>query len=931
MEKFLVKINSYHNQECIRNGTGIVIDNNLILTAEHVVCGQEHYVIINSVKFSAKIISKNSVAAVLKIETNSLTKVANIFCVEEIFSKEVDWKAFGFISNEQLEHSITGRGILPAVTEDDDWDYYLANIMTGRAKNYSGLSGSPVFCNNRIVGILQMQSYDAEGALGVRMSSVNMFADLLQDKNIKENECKLVMKMKFSDFTVTQVNKNIKSRKYIPDIYVEESDYKELLRYFADPILFLKKAIREVKEINFCQYNLLLDKCDEKTITFARFDESISFSDYGNILEDFNNEIRYAESKIKSLSKINKPSNELTLSQYYKNKQNIFNNSIEHCLWKIKNKIEHISLRYLLLTKDAGQGKTNFLCDFTMNFLIKKNYFVMYYNAYDFKENPWQVINDQLKSFGNYTLEYIFSIIKNQWKITGRPLLIIIDGLNENAIVENFGASLKDFLEKCNNYSFIKVILTTRNEFLKERFSEIENGTYEKFFKHVDMYVRNDNFKERIFRGYLQYFDIIIRENTLSDRAYEKLTKDILLLRFFCEVHAGKRQLYLYDVYKYEVFNQYIEKKADEYSLEFPIVQLNHKDNVYSLLDKIAEYMLNNRQFFKVPSSIFSEQEQRLLYKMVSNEVVFKDEELIKMGMLEKLSMVISFTFDEFRDFCLTEYILKNYNEEQIVELWEKINLKNLTIKEGVSKYLFYLARVMSQDKLLPILKELPGYEKLYWRYIWGLEDKWFHEEDKKLWKRELIGSEGYGKRIVNDLILKYDCDYFKIINIKLLFEVLDELAIENSKYSEFLNKMFQTYYESQYGFRQVEPACPYNYLLDWLHRNVGYDEWNKDHRMIFKLTLYLFDLDCWNTIELWEKLYEFSPDIVIDILKEMNNYPNESINGNLKQLLQHLINMDINQSYSIIIRQLYEKNIFCNDINIDFDSILAIIYGDKK
>ncbi|WP_196605404.1 serine protease family protein [Pectinatus haikarae] len=931
MEEFIVKVNSYYNQECIRNGTGIVIDNNLILTAKHVVCGQEHFVVINDCKISAQIIKENSAVAVLKIETNSLTKVADIFCLEEIFSQEVDWKIYGFISNEQLEHSVTGRGILPSVTEADDWDCYLTNIIAGKANDYSGLSGAPVLCNNRIVGILQMQSYDNDGSLGIRMSSVNRFADLLQDKNIKENECKLVLKKKLSDFTVVQINKNIKSRKYIPDIYVEESDYKEFLRYFADPILFLRKAIREIKDVNFCKYNKLLDECNEKKITFDRFNENISFSDFNNVFEDFNNEICYAENKTKALKEIK---NSQILSQYFKIRQNIFNNSIEHSLWRIKNKIKYNSLKFLLLTKDAGQGKTNFLCDFTMNFLIKKNYFVLYYNAYDFKENPWLVISEELKSFGNHTIEYIFSVIEDQWQKTGRSFVIIIDGLNENTVMENFGANLKGFLEKCNNYSFIKVILTTRNEFLKEKFSGLENGTYEKFFEHIDMAIRNESFKERIFKGYLQYFQIIIRENTLSDRAYKKLTEDILLLRFFCEVNAGKKQLYLYDVYKYEVFNQYIEKKADEYSLEFPVMQLNHKDNVYSLLDKIAKYMLDNMEFFKVPSNIFSEKEQSLLYKMVSNEVVFKDEELIQIGMLRKTAMVISFTFDEFRDYCLTEYILKNYDKEKISELWGKLEENYSTIKEGVSKYLFYLARVMSPDSLLPILKELPGYEKLYWRYIWGLEDKWFQGDDKRLWKRELIDCKKYSKRIVYDLILKYDCDYFKIININLLFEVLNELAIENSKYSEFLNEMFQIYYKHEYGYSQTESsaACPYNYLLDWLQANVEYDKWNIDHRIIYKLTLYLFDLDCWNTINLWKNLYEFSPDIAIDILKEMNNYPNGGLNGNIKQILSSLVNMDIKQSsYDIIIKQLYEENIFCNDIDIDFDSIFTLIYGEKK
>lgn len=176
--------------------------------------------------------------------------------------------------------------------------------------------------------------------------------------------------------------------------------------------------------------------------------------------------------------------------------------------------------------------------------------------------------------------------------------------------------------------------MTTRNEFLQERFSMIETGRYQKRFKQIDMWGRDDDFKERIFRGYLSYFDIAIREDTLSERAYDLLTKDVLLLRFFCEVHEHQQQMYLYDVYKYRVFQKYVEKKEKEYRENE--IRLNQGNDLHSLLNKIVQYMLENNNYFHVPTRIFDKDEEQLLIKMLNNEVIFKDELVEKVGFLEK-------------------------------------------------------------------------------------------------------------------------------------------------------------------------------------------------------------------------------------------------------------------------------------------------------
>ena len=97
------------------------------------------------------------------------------------------------------------------------------------------MSGSPVFCDERIVGILQMQGSNRKGELGIRMSSIKTLLRLLPDKSIKKNEYLLKIQESLNQYTRQQIEKNLQSKKYIPDIFVEERNYKEKIRFFADP------------------------------------------------------------------------------------------------------------------------------------------------------------------------------------------------------------------------------------------------------------------------------------------------------------------------------------------------------------------------------------------------------------------------------------------------------------------------------------------------------------------------------------------------------------------------------------------------------------------------------------------------------------------------------------------------------------------------
>lgn len=927
MENYIVKVKSYYNDEVIQYGTGIIIADTWILTAEHVVCGNRHTVEISGCEIPIKKYNSMNGVAVLEAEKKIPWKV-QAFSDDEILDESSNWLIQGYIGTQQKTHEITGTGF-HIVETSNVWDCLLINIVTGSAEDYVGLSGSPVFCDGRIVGILQMQAFNRMGLLGIRMTTVKMFEPLLPEEAKCGNEYLIQMYEKSKKYTEMQLNKNLKSKKYIPSIFVEEGDYKEKARYFAEPVLFVQKTLKEIMQLDFQEINAVLQE-EANEIDFDGLNVSVTVDNVEGVAHKLTEKMKMAVDNIRLLEKC-LYKRKVAWSEYYSIWQNLLNSSITFVMEEWLENLEYATKKYLLLTKDAGQGKTNFLCDFTTNFLIRKGYLVLYYNAYDFNQSPMSYIHKQLTMNEQYSMEYVHKILLREWERTKRPVMIIIDGLNENTLIKNFGHCMRDFLEECEQYPYIKVIMSTRNELFQERFGVIEEGGYQEHYKKMDMRLIGDDFKNRIFWGYMQYFDISIRPNALSQSAYDMLTDDVLLLRFFSEVNEHQQQIYLYDVYKYEVFQQYIEKKAKEYH-ENEVI-LNQNNILFMLLDKIVGYMIEKKEFFHVPVSVFSQEEERMLIKMLENEVIFKDEQVIKSGILEKSSMTISFTFDEFRDFCITNYVLEHFSKEDVfMQFWKGMREDNLTIREGVQKYVFYLSRTKYQKDLGPIVEKVPEYDDLYWLYIWGVQDDYLSYEDVAKWKEQVLQHGSCGRRVINYLLMRYDCDCFHNLNIKILFELMDEIIVDMGEYHRFMQEMFGVHIKDDFKLLyQDSPKAvyPYNYLVRDLLDCMGEEEWNLVHRELFRLTIYLFELRHSDTLQLWENLYQNTPDIAVVLLQEMNTHDSSLIQGNVIDILEGLLGFELgNQDERL--HNLYENNRYKNRTLQNLSTVFGFVLGDK-
>ena len=926
MEDYIVRIQSAVEGQPTYFGTGIVVSGHEVLTARHVVCGESHGLLTEDGIIPLSVQGKTDAVVLLHTDQQLPFRSAEIFSIHEVLDAQSPWTSDGYITSEQIPHSVGGSGIVKQTPEPIEWDYTLSNIESGHTKNYEGLSGAPVFSRNRIVGILQVQETNSSGALGLRMLSVETFQELLPTSSLRRNEYEEFIDERSTAFSRRHVEQNKCSRKYISVIFVENGPYKERLRYFADPVLFLKKALYECKRLDFTRINQIaasygLPLINQQVLPCLVVPEQMEevsaillgfLSEASTILNDYDDLIR---------------SKKLCWEDYYAFQDKI-NHSLKYMLKDLAENIQYSHLQFLLLTQPAGQGKTNFLCDFTENFLLKKGYCVWYFNAYEFHESPANTFWQKLSLEGQYDISYIKKVLERRWRESKRPVIVVIDGLNENISLSGFEQALIGFLQECETLPFVKVIMSTRDELLDERFGRMIAGQKPERFLHVKLSTHDERFRRRIFAGYLRFFNIDIRPNTLSNRTYQQLTGDVLLLRFFCEVHHGARQLYMYDIYKYAVFEQYCAKKAEDYRKLDPMVDTGSLFR--KLLDRICEYMIQNKTYFHIPMETFDIQQQKMIHVLLENDVVLKGEDVVEHGLLKEQTVVISFTFDEFRDYCLTNYILRNSKDEKtFFEFWDIMVDETQTVLEGVEKYTFYLARTQDGGSLLPIIKKLPEYNELYWAFIWDIEDQYITGEDVLQWKNDLLREGEHTGVIIRHLLWRDDCDYYPTANIQLIFGVLDEFLSDLNRYNRFINCIFGIPCKDKWGsvIPKSQTPIPFDKFVKYIETCASDSQWSELHREQFRLLIYLYDLQSWDAQEAWNQLYEASPEVAIQLLREMNTHASILIQGNVYDILFSLEKRD--DDYDNQILSLREENTFGKEVSKSAFSIAQLFLDE--
>lgn len=691
-----------------------------------------------------------------------------------------------------------------------------------------------------------------------------------------------------------QIQRQKNNKKYIPDVFMEVDEIKEKIRYFVDPVLFWHKTVEDILRTDFSFLNENL-----KVLGLKPF----LLNPPKGLLKDINvDEVNIKCEKLLSfmntkLTQIEEFSVKNIREKISADKLHYFDSHTYEFgnLWKYKNKIERLieytqmlKARVVILTSGAGKGKTNFVCDFAENFINKKSFLSLFFLAKEFdnvtlNNIPKNILDRIFCGSFQGTFDDFLKQVQQICKKDNSTFTIIIDGLNENMNIPVFSKKLEDFIEYLLKYDCIRILVTCRTEYFKQRFSNFKTSSFLSSTIFIDQLHNRmaKQKKDRLFDAYFNFFRIS-PANIYAD-AYEKLVDDPLLLRIFCETYgnpiSSKKLTILpntYDIYNDSLFQKYIEKKLLDIAEKTNTQQRGaiKRINFVDVLKNVALNMIEKEIFLNIPlQDIVTSKNENEVFQFVDEEIILH-RTLVTNDALDTKNEVLNFTFDEFRDYLLAYCLVKEIYPKDKKGFEEKIDKfvnPKLPISEGLSRYLFYFAKKIADKTLLTILESKKWFQDVFLIGIFSIDDRYVTKQDIELIIEKFKEDTNNSLLIIRSLFVRFDTEIFKNLNIDTLLGILK--ILNQSEYEKLVNSILDNTESYSYSHRDGWNAADIVKYFNF-RKNLQNDVLKKNpqfHNMS-KILIFLLGVrhryDTWREIEeLYEEYARRHTSLAIDHL----------------------------------------------------------------
>lgn len=701
-----------------------------------------------------------------------------------------------------------------------------------------------------------------------------------------------------------EVQKN--NKKYIPEVFLELNDIKEKLRYITQPMLFYKKEIEELKGIEFYFFNEVLEKLGfekkeiliEDTLTQPKSIDEINhfIVKLTKIFENFKDSIPSLDERKQLKQKLSSEQYELLIKEQGTDRR------FERFINRFEKKFDLLNKQLIFLTEKAGQGKTNLICDFVDKVMIKKNLLGAMFTGNEFNSLNKQQIEDvvlkDIYGFQNthITFDEFLEDIEYICNENNAVFTILIDGLNENSNIEHFSLELYKFVEKILAKKFIRLIFTCRSEYFEERFQVFKETTFNQKMLMIDNYMERyhrhneelpEYLQDRLLDSYIKFFKV---KSTIFDNVRNQLSEDFLLLRIFCEVYgeytnpnAPTEQVY--DIYKDDLFKKYFEYKRKEietttsYSLT----------DFQQLFKVILDYMIVKHQYINIPFGELNGINKELLNHIINEDIFFRKDLINDEASVFANKEVLNFTFDEFRDYLLADYLATDLPD---IEAFVTSITTDETSIEGIKKYLFFKSRKSEYREKLNFLESLENYDELFLSNIFSVKDEDIEHGDIQKIKNLFISGYDFSKVIIRFLMFRHKTKIYQKLNISTLFEIITTL--DDAQYSELVNQKFKI----EYDYYDRNRKGYFLNLLKQLDEILDERDFSKEYQFhnVFEFMFLLLGVDdeeaynqCpYELIELLEKYIEKYPDDAKKVLLKYRDIKISRVKLNIWKLINH-------------------------------------------
>ena len=488
------------------------------------------------------------------------------------------------------------------------------------------------------------------------------------------------IKSKANKYTRKVIQRLINDGKYIPGVFVELNDIKEILRYFIYSKKWKKRLIGSYNFVYDNAYGDILRKaCDNTSMRFRlkRRASQKEVMDVVNAAYELHDNFRKSDVEFKSDYKESQVLFEILHYPYTE----ALGSLVQYC--KAANG------KYLILTGSAGNGKTNLLCSIS-ELLINLKEATIFLNSRDIEGDILNFLFSELGLPDLYMKhkEIYLYLVNLLLTIQHKHLFIIIDAINENDS-SGFGSRIATFINKITGYSRVKVIVSCRNEYYKERFREclVEKVDISAF--EFDLKEQHYTFAaiNKIIRAYSKFFNY---SGNISPTVRNMLSEQLLLLRIFFEVNKDSN-LDVFSIRKHEIYAQYIE-----------VIKQNSGEYIVKMLDTVADFMIENENYDEISLSDLEKAgiTSELIKKTVDSSILLSKKLVFHEGTIARNeNEVVYFVFDEMRDYYLARRILlenisaDNVDGEAVLDKLKQLKATGASCEEGVIHYCYVFFR----------------------------------------------------------------------------------------------------------------------------------------------------------------------------------------------------------------------------------------------
>ncbi len=341
-------------------------------------------------------------------------------------------------------------------------------------------------------------------------------------KRIIETD-KISRKANNSFFSERVINKNIDSGKYLPATFLEELTAKEKARSFVAPHKMYPQVYEKVTKLNFDHYNhvqFLKGLKGNFKLQVGKWSIEGKTIDIERLRNTIGELYAYLE---KRRTKLAQDGNDGWLTA----------RKVE----RLEKQLELMNKQVMVVTSDAGQGKTNFVCDLVLNVLKADGIPYVFTNAYELSaEQLAKSIAAEYNFIGDCSLEEVVVKAEHYCHQHLQYVIIVIDGLNEHPKQGLFKANLARVLDAVKEHQHVKVLLTCRKQFYDGNYQVIKQVMGDGLTElNLDRRHRTWDAAEStedtcLIERYAAYFE---SKAPTDQEIRNELLKDLLLMRIF--------------------------------------------------------------------------------------------------------------------------------------------------------------------------------------------------------------------------------------------------------------------------------------------------------------------------------------------------------------------------------------------------------------